>query len=172
MTFAHVVYAFLNPAGRSNRRGLLVSAGALLTLQMIAVVVYFGFDLPKTGTSAQLCHVAFLWLAFVAMSKRLHDLSLSAWWIGKAMASVVVSTVILAIGLMFFMEQSAFEPGGKGYLIVVLGNMVPIFVMTMWVHFQRGVDVDNRYGPVPAGWSGFTFPSTLNQTSPLPVEAH
>ncbi len=167
MTASQLIYAFLNPDGRSDRRGLLMAAVWLLCLQAFAVTALMAFDLPPLGAVAIACHIAFVWIAFVAASKRLHDLGLSAWWIGKGLAATVVSTVILAAILMCVMDQAAFETGQDGYFLVVGGNILPVFAMTLWLHVQRGMSGGNIYGPLP-GASGFSMPG-LSHTSPLPA---
>lgn len=163
-------YAFFNPEGRCDRRGLLIAAGVLFLMQILAMIYLTAFNEPLTGVIAITFHLGFLWMAFVAMSKRLHDIGLSAWWVGKALAATVLSSVALAVLLMLFLPRSSFEPGGIGHLVTVLGNMFPIIVMTLWAHFKRGIDVDNHYGPVP-GNSGFSFPASLTHISELPASA-
>jgi uncharacterized membrane protein YhaH (DUF805 family) len=168
MIAARLCYAFFNPEGRSDRRGLLIAAGVLFVLQGLALIYLTAFERPLTGVTATGLHVGFLWLAFVAMSKRLHDIGLSAWWVGKALAATVLSTVVLAVILMLFLPKSSFDPGGIGYLVTVIGNMAPIVAMTLWAHCKRGQDIVNQYGPVP-GRSGFSFPDAIRRISPLPA---
>ena len=168
MTGPQIIYAFLNPRGRSDRRGLLLTALGLLGLQAILVGLMIEWDVPPTGAVAILGHGIFLWLAYVAATKRLHDAGLSAWWIGKGLAATLVSTIILAAVLMCFLEDAAFETGGLGYMIVVAGNILPVFAMTLWLHIQPGQPTANAYGPVP-GASGFSFPDDISHTSQLPA---
>ena len=152
-----IVATFFDPRGRCDRRGLLVIASVLLTLQVAAFGLSFAGFLPRGSLAGTALDLIVVWSAFVGTSKRLHDVGLPVWWVGAAFAAVVTSTIVLTILLMCFLPDAAFEVGGTGYIVVLAGNMLPVFGLCLWMHCVRGERRDNHFGPEPDA-SGFSHP--------------
>lgn len=157
-----VAYAFLTagielatPAGRCDRKGLLLAAILLLTAQVGMAVLVCAFDVPHDRPAMLTTSAALLWLSTTAVAKRLHDLSLSAWRILWAAVGIIVwSTLVGAVAVFGFGPESV-EPGASGMAVVVLATMAPVFALTLWLHFKRGHVGANEYGPEP-GHNGFS----------------
>lgn len=155
----------LTPSGRCDRRGLLIAALMLLTLQAAQVAAMIGLSVPHNHPFAVLSTGVLLWLSTTAVAKRLHDLSLSAWRILWAALGVVAWSVAVGVGVVAVFGAEGIEPGQAGYWTAILATMVPVLAMTLWLHFARGTPATNGYGPVPAGFgfsrweSGATAPA-------------
>ena len=169
MTPQFLLTVFLDPRGRCDRRGLLTVAGSLLALQAAALGLAWTGALAPEGDVGALLGILFIWGAIAATSKRVHDIGLSAWWIGGSFLAVMMSTAVMAIGLMCLLPQAAFEPGETGYLVVVAGNALPIFALCIWLHCVKGQAGPNRFGEEP-GPLGFSVPA-VSQSAPLPAAA-
>ena len=147
--------AMLVTTGRCSRKGLLICALVLLTLQLAVAALMLGFGLAHDGLIGCLVAGVFLWLGTCAAGKRLHDLGISArriLWV--ALAVVAWSTVLAGVILFGFGEQ-ALEHGGTGLTIAAIGTSVPVFAATIWLHLAPGMPGPNRYGIEP-GDSGFS----------------
>lgn len=161
-----------DPRGRCDRRGLLLAAALLLALQGAVLGAAGAALITRDGPVAVAIDALLIWSAIAVTAKRLHDAGLSAWWIGKAFLAIVLSTIVLAIALMRVLPDAAFEAGRLGYVIILAGNMLPVFGLCLWMHFVKGQAGANPFGPSP-GASGFSMPETgtwrasLSRTGPL-----
>ncbi|MEZ5843948.1 MAG: DUF805 domain-containing protein [Hyphomicrobiaceae bacterium] len=142
-------HMLLDPRGRIDRKGLLILAIALLALQAMFAAVLGAGLIDIHGAPAITIKLAFLWVAIVAASKRLHDLGRSAWWIAIAFVSMIVWGVVAVLAVFPVYGRDMLVPGSEGYVAALALNMVPILAATLWMHFARGETSDNRYGPVP-----------------------
>lgn len=143
------------PAGRCDRRGLLVAALMLLAAQFVQAVAMLAFAVPHDNPLAIATTALVLWFSTTAMAKRLHDMSRSAWRILWAALAIVVWSVIVGLGLVLNFEPAAMEPGASGYWLAVVATMVPVLAMTLWLHLKPGDAGDNAFGPAP-GANGFS----------------
>lgn len=164
---AHAAVELLTPAGRCDRKGLLIAAVLLLVGQAAMAGAMVIADLPHDhpvtiGTTGVL-----LWLSTTAVAKRLHDLSLSAWRLMWAAIAVVVWSAIVGVVAFFTIGPAAVEPGQPGTLIVMAATVLPVFAATLWLHLKPGVPGDNAYGPEP-GSTGF---SRARAASGMPIAA-
>lgn len=154
----HFALQLLDPRGRCDRKGFLTAAGALLALQATAVL---GLWLSETAFDSGIVaagNLAFLWLGYAAVSKRLHDIGRSAWWVPGGILAWVLGATIAAVGVVLFAGPQVLEPGRPGYWVVFAVMMLPLLGIALWLHFAAGEPGANRYGPAPAG-GGFSTPA-------------
>jgi uncharacterized membrane protein YhaH (DUF805 family) len=141
-----------DPRGRINRKGLLAVAMALLAAEAgfaaLAVAGGAGLESPLVV----LGKIMFLWLATAAVSKRLHDLSLSAWVMLKAALAVILWSIVETAVLMMVLDRGAMEEGQYGFWLSVGGTVLPVFALILWLHCARGTPGTNAYGPEPDGY--------------------
>lgn len=149
--------ALADPRGRCDRKGLLMVALALIAVEAVVagVVVAAGIGLDHPGLLA--VKLACLWVATAVVSKRLHDLGMSATRMLWASLGVIVWSTVLALVSMFWFGDAGMEPGMAGYNLAVAGTALPVLMMTLWLHFARGEAGSNRFGPEPAV-NGFSHP--------------
>lgn len=145
----------MTPAGRCDRRGLLVAALMLLAAQFAQAIAMAAMSVPQNHPLALTVTALILWFSTTAMAKRLHDLSLSAWRILWAALAIVAWSVIVGLALVLNFEPAAMEPGASGYWLAVAATMAPVLAMTLWLHLKPAQAGDNAYGPEP-GENGFS----------------
>lgn len=152
MPIKSVLMALADPRGRCNRRGFLMLAVALLVVQLAAVSILVAIGHSLHGAAGVVLNGLILWTVTAAISKRLHDLGLSAWWVAKAGAAVLLWGVLSTSGLMLVLEPASFEPGGLGYGLVLAALVIPVLLSILWLHVAAGDAGPNRHGPEPAGF--------------------
>jgi uncharacterized membrane protein YhaH (DUF805 family) len=146
-----------DPRGRCNRKGLLIVAGLLLGVELIAGLALWATEARLDGTAALALKLIFCWLALAAGSKRLHDMNLSAWWMLAAVGATIVWTMLLSLALALAIGVEVLQPTSSWYWGMLAGTTLPVFCATLWLHFARGAGGANRFGPEPAGL-GFSGP--------------
>ena len=148
----------LDPRGRCNRKGLLLAAAILLALQVAAAFVLWsaGFDLASPVVQAT--NLAFCWIAFALISKRLHDLGRSAWWIPAAVLIWLAAIISLAGAIVLSGDPDMLAPGTTVYWITFTAMLMPLLAAAIWLHTARGNEGSNRYGPEPTA-QGFSMPA-------------
>jgi uncharacterized membrane protein YhaH (DUF805 family) len=152
------LFDILDPRGRANRKGLVILAAILLLAQ---TVVYGGLQFTGRelqGLPSWVIHSLFIWLGATALSKRLHDLSISAWWILWSAIGVVIWAFVVCFAVVMTLGFEAAEAGSSGMMIAMLVSFAPIIALTIWMHFAPGDEGRNPFGPVP-GDTGFSKPS-------------
>lgn len=154
----------LDPRGRIDRRGLLLLALALLALQGLFAGALAAGMMAIDGAPALIVKTAFLWIALVAAAKRLHDLGRSAWWIAIAFVATIVWGVVAVLAAYPVFGRDMLVAGSTGYMAALALNMVPILAATLWMHFARGEQAANRYGPAPDA-TGFSRLARRNAAS-------
>ena len=147
----------IDPRGRADRRGLAVLAAILIGGQagIYGALLASGADL--NSGPAVCCHLAFGWLGLVAISKRMHDLGVTAWRLVAGAAAVVVWSFAVSLAIIFGFGEDAVTPGGPGLIAIMAAALVPLAAVTLWLHCARGEPHTNRFGPVP-GPLGFSLP--------------
>lgn len=150
-------YFLFDPRGRVDRLGLLGAAIGLLTAQVgfFALLQAGVFSLHNPVAIA--IKLLFVYVALVMASKRLHDLNRSAWWIAAAFAGLFVLALLSTFLMVFAWGPRQLLPGSVGYGIVLASNFVPTLAATLWLHFAKGAQGENRYGAAP-GHLGFSEP--------------
>ncbi len=152
MSLVRTIAELAHPGGRCNRSGFLAIAVGMLALQVAAVALCLFAKIDPDGPLVLALNLTFFWFVNTAVSKRLHDVGLSAWWILKAGAGIVVWTVVFVVGLMLVMPGTAFEPGAIGWYMAVGGTVLPVFAAILWLHCVHGEVGPNVYGAEPVGW--------------------
>ena len=148
----------LDPRGRCNRKGLLLAAANLLALQVIVGLSLWGAGLDLASPLLQPFNIAFCWVAFALISKRLHDLGHSAWWIPGAVLIWLVAIICLAGAIAVTGESDLLAPGTTVYWITFAAMLLPLLVAALWLHTAKGQPGDNRFGPAPTA-QGFSMPA-------------
>lgn len=151
MQLAHSLFEIFDPRGRCNRKGFLILAFAMLGAQLAVIGAFLAMDEHSEGWAAGLANAFFFWLVTAAVSKRLHDIGLSGWWILKAALIILLWATLFIAGLMVILPAASFEPGGTGFLLGVGGTTIPVFLAILWLHCALGNAGANRYGPEPSG---------------------
>ncbi|MEQ1577608.1 MAG: DUF805 domain-containing protein [Hyphomicrobium sp.] len=108
MSHFGLITELLDPRGPCNRQGLLAAAGALLAMQCASIGLSWMGLMVRDSAPAMVLGAVFLWSAIAVTAKRLHDAGLSAWWIGKALLAVMVSTAVLPVVMMSVLPRAAF----------------------------------------------------------------
>ena len=94
----------IDPRGRCDRRGLLALAIIIMVLQAALALAVLASGIEPAPLIVDMVNAVFVYMAFAATAKRLHDTGRSAWWIvGGAIAVVawsiaVAFSAVLALG--------------------------------------------------------------------------
>lgn len=145
----------LDPRGRCNRKGLLIVATAMLAVELCFAAAFWGLGLSFGGGFAAVFKALFLWLGICACAKRLHDLDRSAGWLGWGFLGFIVWSAVVGFGAAFTLGIEALMPRDPRYLAVCGVAMAPMVAGMLWLHFAKGCDGPNRFGPAPDA-SGFS----------------
>ncbi len=152
----------IDPRGRADRRGLAVLAAILIGGQVgiYGALIASGADL-NSGPAA-LVHLSFGWLGLVAISKRMHDLGVTAWRLVVGAIGMIIWSVAGSLAILFWFGEEAVTPGGPGMIAMMAAAIIPLAAVTLWLHFARGDVGENRFGPVP-GPFGFSMPKAARR---------
>lgn len=154
---AHLALQLIDPRGRCSRRGLLLAAAVLLVLQALAAFAVWAIGGQFGGWPALAIDAAFCWAGFATVSKRLHDLDRSAWWLPTAALVWLAGAVSLVTVVVLAADSDVLVSGTATYWLVFAGMMLPLLVCAMWLHIGVGGADANRFGPAPGAW-GFSMP--------------
>ena len=141
----------VDPRGRSGRRDFLHVAITLFVLQLAFFAVVLLLQAELTAVSALPANLAFCWMGYAAVSRRLHDLGRSAWWMPAAAATWLVAGFLVALAIALVAGPGAVKPGSPGFWIAFGCLLAPPFTVALWLHLAVGDSGPNRYGPPPAG---------------------
>lgn len=147
----------IDPRGRCNRRGLLLAAALLLGLQVSTGAALLAVGLGLTGRIALTLNLVFCWVGFAVVSKRLHDLGRSTWWVPTAVLIWLAGAISVIVAIVLIGDPEYLTPGTPGYWLVFGLMMVPLFITAVWLHVAEGDAVENRFGPAPTAL-GFSMP--------------
>ena len=166
-------YAFalqlIDPRGRCNRRGLLVAASLLSALLAAVGWVVWTSGVDLASPLALTLYAISGWVAFAAVSKRLHDLGRSTWWVPTAILVWLAGAVSLAVAVILVGDPEILAPGTASYWLAVGVMVAPPVISAVWLQVAEGEPDDNRFGPTPAA-SGFSMPADAGHWHP-PVGA-
>lgn len=148
-----------DPRGRCDRVEFMWAA-----VTLVAAQIAFGLGLWVThasilGWRGLIANAVFCWLGYAAISKRLHDLGRSAWWLLWALLGWLVGGGALATVIAVAAGPSAIEPGAPGYLATFALMMLPPLGLAVWLHLAQGELTENSYGPTQA--HGLSMMQTL-----------
>jgi len=149
---------FLDPRGRCNRTGLLLAAAILLAAQVVVALGLWKAGIDLSSAIAMICNAAFCWVGFALISKRLHDLNHSAWWVPTAALLWLAAAVCLAVLIVLIGDPDILAPGTPSYWLAFASMLMPLLVVAAWLHAAVGDTDDNRFGPAPTA-HGFSMPT-------------
>jgi uncharacterized membrane protein YhaH (DUF805 family) len=163
----------LDPRGRCNRKGLLLAAGVLLTAQAAIAVALWGTGLDLTNGIAMVANATFCWIGFALISKRLHDLGRSSWWIAGAVLVWLVAIICLAGAIALIGDPDLLALDTTSYWLTLAAMLLPLLVAALWLHTARGDEGSNSFGPEPAeqGFSMPVDPATFRPRAPFTTRA-
>jgi uncharacterized membrane protein YhaH (DUF805 family) len=148
----------LDPRGRCNRKGLLLAAAILLAMQAVFAFALWGAGLDLASPVVQPVNLIFCWVAFALISRRLHDLGRSAWWIPGAVLIWLVAIISLAGAIVLSGDPDMLAPGTTSYWITLAAMLLPLLAGAIWLHAAPGHAGSNRFGPQPTA-QGFSTPA-------------
>jgi len=149
MTFLNRVLQIADPRGRCNRKALLGVAIALLAIQAAAILIHTYTDNAVLHFAASTVEIACLWIATSAAIKRLHDLGLSGWWVPGSVLALFVWMLLASFVSYLTLGESVAVIGSPEFMVYAAAVMVWPLAATVWMHFAKGTDGPNKYGPEP-----------------------
>lgn len=149
MSVVAVLKASCNPAGRINRTGFLYLALIILGIQVATYGMSLSFGLQAESIVLRMFDLATLWICLTAAAKRLHDTGRGAIWILYAVAGSLAFSVLLIVMAMFSFGQTVLHPQHPLYMWLITFATLPAFGTTLWLHFAKGDEASNRFGPKP-----------------------
>lgn len=151
MTFLNRVLQIADPRGRCNRKALLAVALALLITQAATFLVHASTESAAAHIAATAIEMACIWIATSAAIKRLHDLDLSGWWVPGFLLALFVWTLLVSFASFLTFGASVAVIGSTEFMIhTAVVTTLPL-AATIWLHYAKGVEGSNRYGPEPDG---------------------
>lgn len=154
-----VALHLLDPRGRCNRTDFLYAAIAIFALQ----VAFFGLLWQLTArfdhVTSLPANAAFVWMGCAAISRRLHDLGRSAWWMPASVGLWLASGFVLATLLTLILGPERMFPGAPAFWLVFGCLLAPPFAAALWLHLAVGEEGANRFGPPGLGDASFNAPA-------------
>ena len=144
------VLQFADPRGRYDRVEFIWAAITLLAAQLAFALGLWVMNASFLGWRGVVANLAFGWLACAAISKRLHDLGRSAWWMLGGVLTWLVAAIAVALAVALAAGPEALETGAPGFWATFTALMLPPLGLAVWLHLAEGEPVANRYGPGPA----------------------
>lgn len=148
---AHLAPHLLDPRGRSGRGDFLCVAVALFVLQLVLLAALRVLGSDVDGLLVLPLNVAICWMGYAAVSRRLHDLGRSAWWMPVAVGVWIAVGFCIALAVAIVAGAEALKPGGPGFWMVFVVLLAPPFAVALWLHLAEGENLANRYGPPRPG---------------------
>ena len=150
-----VLKASCNPTGRISRKGFLHLALIILAIQIATYGLTIGLGMQTNSLTLRAFDLATLWICLTAATKRLHDTDRGAVWILYAIAGSLAFSVGIIVAAILLFGQTVLLPQSPYYFWLITLATLPAFIATLWLHFAKGDEGRNRYGPAP-GQSGFS----------------
>ena len=156
----------LDPRGRCNARGLQRLTICILALQVGVGAILWLAGIELGGAIALSLNLAFCWIGFTTVSKRLHDINRTSWWFALAALIWLVAVFALALGMILTLGPNALDDGTAARIVALAAMIGPVFAALLWLHFVPGDVAANRFGPAP-GAHGFGMPVRVRNTEAL-----
>jgi uncharacterized membrane protein YhaH (DUF805 family) len=148
MKFAHhLALQLVDPRGRADRRDFLHAAIVLFAFQGACFGVIVLLGAAVNGPWLLPANLAFVYMAYAATSRRLHDMGRSAWWMPMAIAIWLVAGFVVALCLALILGSDALTPGERGFWLVFACLLSVPLAAAIWLHVTPGSDGPNRFGP-------------------------
>lgn len=139
-----------DPRGRSDRTEFLHAAIAIFLLQATLFLVLWKLSAELDHVSTLPANALFLWMGTAAVSRRLHDLGRSAWWMPISLLIWLAGGFVLATLLAAVIGPQRLFPGAPAFWVVFFCLLAPPFVVALWLHVCEGEAGPNRFGPASA----------------------
>ena len=160
MSQLQLLTAATNPFGRCNRTGLWRITCILLAAQILIGLGIWLTGSSFTGPLAFVCKLGFVWVGFCALSKRLHDIGLSAWWVPAVFVLMLAWTIIQTFVMLALFGAQMLVLTGPVFWLSAASTVTPAIATAIWLHCANGEEHSNRYGPPP---SELGFSSSQNE---------
>jgi uncharacterized membrane protein YhaH (DUF805 family) len=145
----HYVLQLADPRGRSDRTEFIWAAVMLVAAQLAFALGLWVTNASFVGWRGVVAYLVLGWLACAAISRRLHDLGRSGWWMLGGVLAWVVGAIALAVAVALIAGLHALETGAPGFWATFSVLMAPPLGLALWLHLAEGEPAANRYGPVP-----------------------
>jgi uncharacterized membrane protein YhaH (DUF805 family) len=139
-----------DPRGRSDRTEFIWAAVMLTAAQLAFALGLWVSNASFMGWRGVVANLVFGWLACAAISKRLHDLGRSGWWMLGGILAWVVGAIAVAFALALIAGPHVLATGAPGFWATFAVLMAPPLGLALWLHVAEGEPAANCYGPVPA----------------------
>jgi uncharacterized membrane protein YhaH (DUF805 family) len=143
------VLQLADPRGRSDRIEFIWAAAMLLAAQLAFALGLWITNASFVGWRGGIANLVFGWLAIAAISRRLHDLGRSGWWMLCGVLAWVVGAIAAAFAVALSAGPHALQTGTTGFWAIFAALMMPPLGFVLWLHLAEGKPAANRYGPVP-----------------------
>jgi uncharacterized membrane protein YhaH (DUF805 family) len=153
------VLELADPRGRFDRVDLIWAAVTLIAGQLAFALGLWITNASFLGWRGFLANLVFGWLGYAAISKRLHDLGHSSWWLLGCVLGWLGIALVVAVIVALAIGPDALETGTPAFWTTFSALMLPAAVMALWLHLATGEPGPNCYGPVPAHDSGALQPA-------------
>jgi len=144
------VLQLADPRGRCDRAEFIWAAVMLVAAQVAFALGLWVANASFAGWRGVVANLVLGWLACAAISKRLHDLGRSGWWMLGGIVAWVVGAIAVALAIALAAGPHVLETGAPGFWATFAALMVPPLGLALWLHMAEGERSANRYGPVPA----------------------
>jgi uncharacterized membrane protein YhaH (DUF805 family) len=148
-----------DPRGRFDRLDFIWAAVTLLAGQLAFALGLWLMNASFLGWRGFLANLVFGWLAYAAISKRLHDLGHSGWWFFGCVLAWLGTALVLALIVALAVGPDALEAGTPVFWATFSALMLPAVGMALWLHLAAGQPDANCYGPVPTHVTGALQPA-------------
>jgi uncharacterized membrane protein YhaH (DUF805 family) len=148
-----------DPRGRFDRVDLIWAAVTLIAGQIAFALGLWIMNASFLGWRGFLANLVFGWLGYAAISKRLHDLGHSSWWLLGCVLGWLAAALVLALAVALIAGPDALETGTPAFRATCSAVLLPAVVRALWLHLAAGEPRANCYGPAPAHDSGALQPA-------------
>jgi uncharacterized membrane protein YhaH (DUF805 family) len=153
------VIELADPRGRFDRLDFIWAAATLIAGQLAFVLGLWVTSASFLGWRGFLANLVFGWLAYAAISKRLHDLGHSTWWFLGCILAWLGTALVLAVIVALAVGSDGLETGTPAFWATFSALMLPAAAMALWLHLAAGVPRANCYGPAPTHDGGALQPA-------------
>ena len=147
---SNIVLQLADPRGRYDRVDFIWAAITLLAAQLAFALGLWVMNASFMGWRGLVANLVFGWLAYAAISKRLHDLGRSTWWMLGGVLAWLVAAIVVALAVALVAGPDALATGAPGFWTTFAALMLPPLGLAVWLHLAEGEPPANRYGPAPA----------------------